>query len=192
MGWPLEFTSHLALSATFRWGLTGYATSEETGPLEKSAALYQKAPGATSEDCHSISRRPVLIRLPGYVVTAPYRRSRSSPSGRSRACILLLSVPQPRWTNHTDIPKPLAGSLLRKPKRLSEPIFTPTYLQSEHLFCSAECLYDFMSYHKAQLSQIAASGGAQSISSANGCAAGRQGDLLSCRPVAHYRQTDIT
>jgi hypothetical protein len=37
-----------ALSATFRWGLTGYAASEETGPLEKSAALYQKAPGATS------------------------------------------------------------------------------------------------------------------------------------------------
>jgi hypothetical protein len=38
----------LALSATFRWGLTGYAASDETGPLEKSAALYQKAPLATS------------------------------------------------------------------------------------------------------------------------------------------------
>jgi len=37
-----------ALSATFHGGLTGHVANEDTGPLEKSAALYQKDPGATT------------------------------------------------------------------------------------------------------------------------------------------------
>jgi hypothetical protein len=48
MGWPLEINCHLALGAAFHRGLTGYAANEQSVPLEKSAALYQKPPGATS------------------------------------------------------------------------------------------------------------------------------------------------
>lgn len=48
MGWPLNLSVIWRQAPRFFKGLTGYTYSEGTGPLEKSAALYQKDLGATT------------------------------------------------------------------------------------------------------------------------------------------------
>ena len=48
MGWPLNLSVIWRQAPRFFKGLTGYTYSEGTGPLEKSAALYQKDPNATT------------------------------------------------------------------------------------------------------------------------------------------------
>ncbi|MCZ7080123.1 hypothetical protein, partial [Salmonella enterica] len=48
MGWPLNLSVIWRQAPRFFKGLTGYTYSEGTGPLEKSAALYQKDPSATT------------------------------------------------------------------------------------------------------------------------------------------------
>jgi hypothetical protein len=48
MGWPLNLSVIWRQAPRFFRGLTGYTYSEGTGPLEKSAALYQKDPIATT------------------------------------------------------------------------------------------------------------------------------------------------
>ena len=48
MGWPLNLSVIWRQAPRFFKGLTGYTYSEGTGPLEKSAALYQKGWGATT------------------------------------------------------------------------------------------------------------------------------------------------
>ncbi len=48
MGWPLNLSVIWRQAPRFFKGLTGYTYSEGTGPLEKSAALYQKGFGVTT------------------------------------------------------------------------------------------------------------------------------------------------
>ncbi|RMM47284.1 hypothetical protein SAMN04490183_4795 [Pseudomonas corrugata] len=48
MGWPLNLSVIWRQAPRFFKGLTGYTYSEGTGPLEKSAALYQKDLSATT------------------------------------------------------------------------------------------------------------------------------------------------
>ncbi|HEX8542192.1 MAG TPA: hypothetical protein VF671_10845, partial [Pseudomonas sp.] len=48
MGWPLNLSVIWRQAPRFFKGLTGYTYSEGTGPLEKSAALYQKGWHATT------------------------------------------------------------------------------------------------------------------------------------------------
>ncbi|KPX57409.1 hypothetical protein ALQ31_06191 [Pseudomonas amygdali pv. morsprunorum] len=48
MGWPLNLSVIWRQAPRFFKGLTGYTYSEGTGPLEKSAALYQKPLDATT------------------------------------------------------------------------------------------------------------------------------------------------
>ncbi|CAI8821288.1 Alpha/beta hydrolase [Pseudomonas brassicacearum] len=50
MGWPLNLSVIWRQAPRFFKGLTGYTYSEGTGPLEKSAALYQKDHSATTAD----------------------------------------------------------------------------------------------------------------------------------------------
>jgi hypothetical protein len=49
MGWPLNLSVIWRQAPRFFRGLTGHTCGEGSGPLEKSAALYQKAWGATTE-----------------------------------------------------------------------------------------------------------------------------------------------
>jgi hypothetical protein len=49
MGWPLNLSVIWRQAPRFFRGLTGHTCGEGSGPLEKSAALYQKAPGATTQ-----------------------------------------------------------------------------------------------------------------------------------------------
>jgi hypothetical protein len=63
MGWPLNLSVIWRQAPRFFKGLTGYTYSEGTGPLEKSAALYQKDPVATTI---GVNR---LFKIPGF--TAP-------------------------------------------------------------------------------------------------------------------------
>jgi hypothetical protein len=57
MGWPLNLSVIWRQAPRFFRGLTGYTYSEGTGPLEKSAALYQKDRGATTIDVQSTGKK---------------------------------------------------------------------------------------------------------------------------------------
>jgi hypothetical protein len=57
MGWPLNLSVIWRQAPRFFRGLTGYTYSEGTGPLEKSAALYQKDRGATTIGVQSIGKK---------------------------------------------------------------------------------------------------------------------------------------
>jgi hypothetical protein len=60
MGWPLNLSVIWRQAPRFFRGLTGYTYSEGTGPLEKSAALYQKDRGATTIGVQSIGKRAIF------------------------------------------------------------------------------------------------------------------------------------
>jgi hypothetical protein len=49
MGWPLNLSVIWRQAPRFFRGLTGHTCGEGSGPLEKSAALYQKAFRATTQ-----------------------------------------------------------------------------------------------------------------------------------------------
>jgi hypothetical protein len=57
MGWPLNLSVIWRQAPRFFRGLTGYTYSEGTGPLEKSAALYQKDRRATTFRVQSITKK---------------------------------------------------------------------------------------------------------------------------------------
>ncbi|CAI8946438.1 conserved hypothetical protein [Pseudomonas sp. IT-P171] len=61
MGWPLNLSVIWRQAPRFFRGLTGYTYSEGTGPLEKSAALYQKDWGATTFRVHGLDKNPVFL-----------------------------------------------------------------------------------------------------------------------------------
>ena len=48
MGWPLNLSVIWRQAPRFFRGLTGHTYDEGSGPLEKSAALYQKPSDATT------------------------------------------------------------------------------------------------------------------------------------------------
>ncbi|CAI8774111.1 conserved hypothetical protein [Pseudomonas sp. IT-P176] len=58
MGWPLNLSVIWRQAPRFFRGLTGYTYSEGTGPLEKSAALYQKDPIATTIGVKRVFKNP--------------------------------------------------------------------------------------------------------------------------------------
>ncbi|MFJ2324192.1 hypothetical protein, partial [Pseudomonas sp. NPDC087817] len=60
MGWPLNLSVIWRQAPRFFRGLTGYTYSEGTGPLEKSAALYQKDRGATTFRVQSIHKNALF------------------------------------------------------------------------------------------------------------------------------------
>jgi hypothetical protein len=60
MGWPLNLSVIWRQAPRFFRGLTGYTYSEGTGPLEKSAALYQKDRGATTFGVQSIHKKALF------------------------------------------------------------------------------------------------------------------------------------
>ena len=60
MGWPLNLSVIWRQAPRFFKGLTGYTYSEGTGPLEKSAALYQKDRGATTFRVQSIHKKALF------------------------------------------------------------------------------------------------------------------------------------
>jgi hypothetical protein len=49
MGWPLNLSVIWRQAPRFFRGLTGHTCGEGSGPLEKSAALYQKPLSATTQ-----------------------------------------------------------------------------------------------------------------------------------------------
>ena len=61
MGWPLNLSVIWRQAPRFFRGLTGYTYSEGTGPLEKSAALYQKDWGATTFRVQSIHKKAQIL-----------------------------------------------------------------------------------------------------------------------------------
>jgi len=60
MGWPLNLSVIWRQAPRFFRGLTGYTYSEGTGPLEKSAALYQKDWRATTFSVRWIHKKPAF------------------------------------------------------------------------------------------------------------------------------------
>jgi hypothetical protein len=62
MGWPLNLSVIWRQAPRFFRGLTGYTYSEGTGPLEKSAALYQKDLGATTARVICLCRESATSR----------------------------------------------------------------------------------------------------------------------------------
>jgi len=74
MGWPLNLSVIWRQAPRFFRGLTGYTYSEGTGPLEKSAALYQKDWRATTFGVRWINKKPVF-RAPS-ALDKGYRRRR--------------------------------------------------------------------------------------------------------------------
>jgi hypothetical protein len=89
MGWPLNLSVIWRQAPRFFRGLTGHTNGEGSGPLEKSAALYQKPFGATTQTtkylketrgfatprasldwrgANNTTRRAAMIVLPGRLV----------------------------------------------------------------------------------------------------------------------------
>jgi len=60
MGWPLNLSVIWRQAPRFFRGLTGYTYSEGTGPLEKSAALYQKDFRATTFGVQTIHKKALF------------------------------------------------------------------------------------------------------------------------------------
>ncbi|QXI06131.1 hypothetical protein HU718_000105 [Pseudomonas tensinigenes] len=94
MGWPLNLSVIWRQAPRFFRGLTGYTYSEGTGPLEKSAALYQKDFGATTIGVQSIHKKALFHPanaldkgwhrfLPLVAENRPYRQSRLFTARRS-------------------------------------------------------------------------------------------------------------
>ena len=63
MGWPLNLSVIWRQAPRFFRGLTGYTYSEGTGPLEKSAALYQKDRRATTFCVRGVDKNRVFQAL---------------------------------------------------------------------------------------------------------------------------------
>jgi len=87
MGWPLNLSVIWRQAPRFFRGLTGYTYSEGTGPLEKSAALYQKDRRATTFRVRELNKFPAFP-APG-ALDKGCRRLRplvaeNRPSDRSR------------------------------------------------------------------------------------------------------------
>jgi len=87
MGWPLNLSVIWRQAPRFFRGLTGYTYSEGTGPLEKSAALYQKDPGATTFGVQSIHKKTLF--QPANALDKGWHRflplvAENRPHGRSR------------------------------------------------------------------------------------------------------------
>jgi hypothetical protein len=61
MGWPLNLSVIWRQAPRFFRGLTGYTYSEGTGPLEKSAALYQKDWRATTFRVNRLDKNPAFL-----------------------------------------------------------------------------------------------------------------------------------
>jgi hypothetical protein len=85
MGWPLNLSVIWRQAPRFFKGLTGYTYSEGTGPLEKSAALYQKALGATTGKAFRLSSicavKPVVqaLRACGQIDRSSHQQDCSAP-----------------------------------------------------------------------------------------------------------------
>jgi len=61
MGWPLNLSVIWRQAPRFFRGLTGHTCGEGSGPLEKSAALYQKPLGATTETTNYLKETQDIV-----------------------------------------------------------------------------------------------------------------------------------
>jgi hypothetical protein len=88
MGWPLNLSVIWRQAPRFFRGLTGHTCGEGSGPLEKSAALYQKPRGATTQTTN------YLKETQGFGSGEASRKGRGGKftTRRARAIVLRLSI----------------------------------------------------------------------------------------------------
>jgi hypothetical protein len=88
MGWPLNLSVIWRQAPRFFRGLTGHTCGEGSGPLEKSAALYQKPWGATTETTNYLKETQAL--LPDTASSS--RRNGKYTTRRATAIVLRQSI----------------------------------------------------------------------------------------------------